>query len=536
MVGIVTIHVPIHIHVFLATGAVTDMVGILVKVTQLHALGKTAAVSTGLWSCTGFLCHIVGRHRLQLGVRVSVNVGCFITAAKLIPIYGRSAKDGGSMVFGVSLIRLNILSKRCAKPIGNLTREELLGSYFYDLYGRTVGLQGRIAVYRLKTVVTEIIAILDRFYAPKRAKCTKKSLVGQIFTALKLTCKEAVFKYSLCIRVGKAEEAADINGWGVIKTVLFVIRLDRSVCRAVADGHFTGILLNSANKAARSVVHAVNTCIKGSVPRAVFNQTLVVCVSHKAADLANTVRLCGKIYIGGDILNDRAVLLQSVIGAVDTANRSDDTANVINLGIHNHIAVDGEVLDRTRSDFSEEAKPCSVAFHVQTLYGMILSVKDAAEIVAVLTRGADGRPLSARTVRFSFQVDVSHKNRACRSVYLVDMLRKPEELTAVLNRVVTNVCGVKPQRLTVFLRDERSLLIADITAGAEAVGRACEIVRLDIIRVGGIFRRTGCCQIDGLAVCFVKAGVPVYCIRLGNKTIEYLCAVGYTPIESIRHL
>ena len=74
---------------------------------------------------------------------------------------------------------------------------ELFLGYTCDLYIVTPGFQIRIAVYSRKTVVTEVIAILDCINAPKRAKCRKLCRVGQVCTALKLTCKQAVFKGSL---------------------------------------------------------------------------------------------------------------------------------------------------------------------------------------------------------------------------------------------------------------------------------------------------------------------------------------------------
>lgn len=80
---------------------------------------------------------------------------------------------------------------------GNRVVPEIILGYHCDLYVVTPGFQIRIAVYSLKTVVTEIIAILDCINTPKRTKCAKTSLVGQILTPLKLTCKQAVFKGSL---------------------------------------------------------------------------------------------------------------------------------------------------------------------------------------------------------------------------------------------------------------------------------------------------------------------------------------------------
>lgn len=285
-------------------------------------------------------------------------------------------------------------------------------------------------MYSLKTVVTEVIAILDCINAPKRAKCRKLCLVGQVCTALKLTCKQAVFKGSLCIRIGEAQESAYIDGFEVI-IVACVIGLDGTVCAAVADGHFTGILLNLADKAARTGVHTVLACIKGAVPGAFFDEALVVCVSHKAADHADAMGLRGNIHEGGDILNDRAVAFKSVIGAVKTANRADDTANVVNLGVHDNIAVDGEVLDRTRSDLTEETKTGSSAFHVQTLDSVSLSVKDTTEVVVVLTGLADGCP------GLVFKVDIRCQNTLDLSVALyIDLLCKPEELACVVNLIV----------------------------------------------------------------------------------------------------
>ena len=165
----------------------------------------------------------------------------------------------------------------------------------------------------------------------------------------------------------------------------------------------------------------------------------MVCVSHKAADHTNAMGLRGDIHERGDILNDRAVALKSVIGAVKTANRANDTANVIDLGVHDHIAVDGEVLDRTGSDLAEEAQARSAAFHVEPPDGVVLSVKDTAEIIAVCACKADGCPKSV------FKVDIRSQKAFDLSVAVyVDLLCKPEELTGVRDlvvAVVVRICG-----------------------------------------------------------------------------------------------
>ena len=280
-----------------------------------------------------------------------------------------------------------------------------------------------------KTVVTEVIAILDCINTPKRAKCAKKRLIGQILTALKPTCKQAVFKGSLCIRIGEAQETAHIDGCGVI-IVACVIGLDGAVCAAVADGHFTGVLLNLTDKTARAGVHTVLACIKGAVPRAVFDQALVIGIADKAADFADAMGLCSQVDIGGDVADGRAVALQSVIGAVEAAGRADNTANIVNLGVHDNIAVDGEVLDRARSDLAEEAQTGSFALHVQALDGVSITVKVAAEVVAVFARRADGGPRSV------FQIDIRGQNGVCRSVYGVDVVGKPEQLTCIADLII----------------------------------------------------------------------------------------------------
>ena len=345
---------------------------------------------------------------------VGVGVGCTITMRL------RVLGDGIMDVLHPVITQLG----------GDRVVPELFPGYTCDLYVVTPGFQIRIAVYSLKTVVTEVIAILDCSNTPKRAKCAKTSLVGQVCTTLKRTCKQAVFKGSLCICIGEAQETAHIDGCGVI-IVACVIGLDGAVGAAVADGHFTGILLNLADKAARAGVHTVLACIKGAVPGALFDQALVVCVSHKAADHDDAVGLRGNIHEGGDILNDRAVAFKSVIGAVKTANRADDTANVVNLGVHDHLTVYSEVLDRTGSDLTEEANAVFGTFHVQTPDGVVLSVKDTAEVVVVLAGLADGCP------GLVFEVDMRRESALDLSVALyIDLLCKPEELACVVNFVV----------------------------------------------------------------------------------------------------
>lgn len=272
-------------------------------------------------------------------------------------------------------------------------------------------------------------------------------------------------------------EVIDRFGMERVALVACVIGLDGTVGAAVADGHFTGVLLDLTDKAARTGVHTVLACIKGAVPGALFDQALVVCVSHKAADHTDAVGLRGNIHEGGDILNDRAVALKSVIGAVQTANRADDTANVIDLGVHDHIAVDGEVLDRTGSDLTEEANAVLGTFHVQTFYGVVLSVKDTSEIVVVLAGGADGGPGS------SLKVDVRRQHRAGGSVHGVDMICKPEQLAAVgdlVNAVGVGIGGRLIMRLTGGGSAEAILIVivGDIPLG---VGISGLLTDLDFI-------------------------------------------------------
>ena len=156
----------------------------------------------------------------------------------------------------------------------------------------------------------------------------------------------------------------------------------------------------------------------------------MVCVSHKAADHADAVGLRGNIHEGGDILNDRAVALK-VSFTIHTANRADDTANVVNLGVHDNIAVNGEVLNRTGSDLTEEANAVFGTFHVQTLDGVVLSVKYTTEVVVLLASHADGCP------GLVFKVDMRCQNALDLSVALyIDLLCKPEELACVVNLIV----------------------------------------------------------------------------------------------------
>jgi len=386
---------------------------------EAHGDFHCATIGTNVvFDGVGSACLLIttlGAGRLMGAVAVvGVGVGCTITMRL------RVLGDGIMDVLHPVITQLG----------GNRVVPELFPGYTCDLYVITPGFQIRIAVYSLKTVVTEVIAILDCINAPKRAKCRKLCLVGQVCTALKPTCKQAVFKGSLCIRIGETQETAHIDGFEVI-IVACVIGLDGAVGAAVADGHFTGAILNLTDKAARAGVHTVLACIKGAVPGALFDQALVVCVSHKAADHADAVGLRGNIHEGGDILNDRAVAFKSVIGAVKTANRADDTANVVNLGVHDNIAVDGEVLDRTRSDLTEEANAVFGTFHVQTSDGVVLSVKDTAEIVVLLAGLADGCP------GLVFKVDIRCQNALDLSVALyIDLLCKPEELACVVNLIV----------------------------------------------------------------------------------------------------
>ena len=156
----------------------------------------------------------------------------------------------------------------------------------------------------------------------------------------------------------------------------------------------------------------------------------MVCITHKAAYLTNTVCLYGNIYIRIDLLNNRTVSFK-VSFTVDTADRADNTADIIDLSVHNYLTENSEALDCTGSDFTEEAKPCSAAFNIKTLDGVILSVKDTAEIVAVLTCGADGCPRSV------FKVDICCENCICCSVNSVYIVCVPEEVTAVFNLIIT---------------------------------------------------------------------------------------------------
>ena len=394
-------------------------------VTAHFAVACAAMLALSLFGAGGgaaTMCFIIHFHittlvaGLLMGAVAVVGVGVGCTITMRLRVLGDGIMD--------------VLHPVITQLGGNRVVPELFPGYTCDLYVITPGFQIRIAVYSLKTVITEVIAILDCINTPKRAKCRKLCLVGQVCTALKTTCKQAVFKGSLCTRIGEAQESAHINGWGVIIAVLCVIGLDGAVGSAVADGHFTGILLNLADKAARAGVHTVLACIKGAVPGALFDQALVVCVSHKAADHADAVGLRGNIHEGGDILNDRAVALK-VVFSVQTANRADDTANVIDLGVHDHIAENGKVLNRTGSDLTEEANAVFGTFHVQTPDGVVLSVKDTAEIVVLLAGLADGCP------GLVFKVDIRCQNALDLSVALyVDLLCKPEELACVVNLIV----------------------------------------------------------------------------------------------------
>ena len=194
----------------------------------------------------------------------------------------------------------------------------------------------------------------------------------------------------------------------------------------------------------------------------------MVGIADKTAHHTDAVSLCCEVNVRGDILNCRAVALKSVIVAVETASRADDTANVIDFGIHDYLAVDGEVFYRTRSDLTEEAKTRSAAFHVETLDSVVLSVEDTSEVVAVLARRAYRSPLSACAVRFSFKVDVSREDCARRSIHGVDMVCKPIKLTCVADLVEANILGCKSERFVILVSDKRSRLIS-VTNVAESV-------------------------------------------------------------------
>ena len=100
-----------------------------------------------------------------------------------------------------------ILSLRpiLAKLSGDCVVPEVVLGNLYDFDVVTIGVQIRIAVYCLKTVMGEVVAVLDCIDRPKRTECRKLCLVGQICTALKLACEQAVFKGGLCTRVGRGE-------------------------------------------------------------------------------------------------------------------------------------------------------------------------------------------------------------------------------------------------------------------------------------------------------------------------------------------
>lgn len=154
---------------------------------------------------------------------------------------------------------------------------------------------------------------------------------------------------------------------------------------------------------------------------------------------------------------DRAVALK-IVFSVQTANRADDTANIVHLGIGNYLTVDGEVFDRAGSDLAEEAQARSAAFHVEPPDGVVLTVKGAPEIVAALAGGADGGPGS------SLQVDVRRQHRAGGSVHGVDVVCKPEQLTGVADLVDAVGVGISGR------------LIMDLTGGGSAEAILIEFV------------------------------------------------------------